>query len=122
MDKGRFIRALRSAADELKPLTQSALAGSATWDGTQFAKTGARAPDPYALAWWSVLRTVADLVEAQEAPLDESQIAYLRRLLFGGMGSLNDLAFDRNVTGVVADAINEGLNRKRQLLFESFVP
>jgi len=119
MNKAEFIKQLRSTAEELKPLTQSALPGAATWDGTSYVKGEAKAPDPYALAWWSILGTIADLIEAQESPLSPKQIAYLTRVLFGGMGSLNDLSFDPKSLKN-ASMVNERLDQKRHVLFASF--
>jgi len=114
MGKAEFITELRSTAEELRPLTQSASPRAAVSEGTSCVKGEAKVPDPYALAWWSMLGTIADLIEAQESPLSRKQVAYLSRLLFGGMGSLNDLSFK------AASAINERLDDKRQSLFASF--
>jgi|ERR1700683_764870 len=114
MNTTEFIKQLRATAEELKPLTQSALPGASTWDGKSYVKGEGKEPDPNALAWWSILNTIADLVEAQDAPLSTKQKAYLNRVLFGGMGSLNDLYFK------AGGAINERLNEKRRSLFESF--
>src|SRR5579872_3925758 len=112
--KSEFIKHLRATAEELKPLTQSALPNSVTWDGIRYVKEGeVKAPDPYALAWWSVLKAMAGLIESQESALSAKQVAYLHKELFGGMGSLNDLFF--------ADAaeLNARLNQARANLFSS---
>jgi hypothetical protein len=101
-------------------LTQSAAAGAATWDGTQYVKGEEKQPNPHALAWWSTLVAIAELIDAQEAPLNAKQTAYLRTLLFGGMGSLNDLYFDRRSLGSNADVINARLTKRREELFASF--
>ena len=50
---------------------------------------------------------------------DNKQIDYFKRLLFGGMGSLNDLNFDSKKLGATADRINVGLKQKMQVLFAS---
>lgn len=115
MSKIKFIEQLRATAAELEPLTKSTLPGAMTWNGSEYVKNvgEANAPDPYALAWWSTLTTIADLIEAQETQLTDKQFAYLNRVLFGGMGSLADLSFN-------SKSVNEGLNKSRQLLFESF--
>jgi hypothetical protein len=110
----QFIKQLRDTATELKPLTQSASPNSATWDGMNYVKGEERAPDPYALAWWSILCTIADLLEAQEPPLSPKQIEYLRSVLFGGMGSLNDLWLKD------AAKINQRLEESRHRLWPSF--
>jgi hypothetical protein len=121
MNKAEFINQLRSIAEELKPLMRSVSLGALTWDGTSYVKsTATKVPDPYALAWWSKLLTIAALIEAQESPLSPKQIAYLTNDLFGGMGSLTDLSFDPKASGTIATAINERLNQKRHALFASF--
>jgi hypothetical protein len=116
MNKTEFIKQLRETAKVLEPLTQSTLPGTRFWDGTSYVKSEANAkvPDPYALAWWMALRSIAGLMEAQDSPISSQQAAYLKSMLFSGMGSLNDLSF-RN-----ADAINSRLNEKRGDLYTSF--
>lgn len=118
--KDEFIKQLRAAVRDLAPLTSAAPTGAAIWDGIRYTKGSAASPDPFALAWSSTLGTIADLIEAQESPLSLRQIDYLRRVLFGGMGSLNDLFFDPKSLGSVATAINEGFSQRRSALFESF--
>ena len=114
MNQTEFIKQLRATADELKPLTEAASPGAATWNGTEYVKGRGKKPNPYALAWWSTLIAVAELIDAQEAPLSVKQIAYLDRLLFGGMGSLNDLYFDPGSIGAVADLVNKRLDENRR--------
>lgn len=115
MNKTEFITQLRETATVLEPLTKSTLPGARVWDGTSYVKSdgATKIPDPYALAWWMTLRTIASLIEAQDTPVSSQQISYLRSLLFGGMGSLSDLSF-RNL-----DAINSQLKDKRNSLFAS---
>jgi len=120
MNKTKFIEQLRAIAEELKPLTQAASPGAATWNGMEYVKGGEKKPDPYALAWWSTLVSVAELIDAQEGPLSLKQIDYLDLLLFGGMGSLNDLCFDEKTVGSSAKAVNKRLDEKRHDLFVSF--
>ena len=120
MNKTNFIEQLRAIAEELKPLTQSTPPGAATWNGIEYVKGGEKKPDPYALAWWSTLVAVAELIDAQEEPLSLKQIDYLDRLLFGGMGSLNDLYFDEKTVGSSADVVNKRLDGKRRDLFVIF--
>ena len=95
-----FIEQLRATADEL-----GSLAGPD--------------PEPYALAWWANLLTLASMIEAQATPLSAEQIVFLDRHLFGGMGSLNDLRFSREK---ISDAgeINKRLDRARGKLFSIF--
>ena len=59
MNTREFIKQLRETAETLKPLTKSATLGSLTWNGTTYAKSNEeKKPEPYALAWWSILSTV----------------------------------------------------------------
>lgn len=120
MNKTEFIKQLRATAEELSPLTQTVAPGAMAWNGAEYSKGEKRNPDPYALAWWSSLIAIAELIEAQETPLSTKQRAYLDRLLFGGMGSLNDLSFDQRLLGASADIVNKRLDEKRRTLFASF--
>jgi|SRR5690348_18356474 len=120
MNKVEFIKQLKATANELKLLAESVAPGALTWNGTEYVKGIERKADPYALAWFSTLLTIADLIEAQEAPLSDKQIAYLKRNLFGGMGSLNDLSFDSRTVGDLAKTINDRLDKQRRLLYISF--
>ena len=120
MNISEFTRQLRAAADELKPLTQALTVGAATWNGVEYIKGVEKTPNPYALAWWSTLIAVAELMEAQETPATPRQINYLDRLLFGGMGSLNDLSFDPKSVGPIASDINVRLEIRRHALFATF--
>lgn len=120
MNKTEFIKQLRDTAAEIKPLTEATSAGALVWDGIKYAKGEVKQADAYALSWWSILGTIADLIEAQESPLSQRQLAYIERVLFGGMGSLNDLYFDPKTLGARARAINERLKQKRHALFAAF--
>jgi hypothetical protein len=93
-----------------------------TWNGSEYVKYlgEAKTPDLYALAWWSMLTAIAELIDAQESPLSDKQIAYLDRLLFGGMGSLNDLSFDPKALGEIANTINARLETQRRTLYATF--
>jgi hypothetical protein len=89
MDKKEFLTQLKATAAELKPLTDSATSGGLAWNGTEYVKNSdSKHPDPYALAWWFTLDAIAELLECQESPLTVKQVAYLKKMLFGGMGSL----------------------------------
>lgn len=116
MNKTEFIKQLRATAEILKPLTHSSSTATKLWNGTAYVKNDSRAgtPEPYALAWWTMLRTIADLIEAQDSPISSQQMAYLKNVLFGGMGSLNDLSFQN------AEAIDSRLRDRRSELFAAF--
>jgi len=76
--------------------------------------------EPQPLAWWSTLTAIAEMIDNQDTPLSEKQAAYLNRLLFGGMGSLNDLSISSKSSEADPKTIDAQLNRQRQLLFASF--
>jgi hypothetical protein len=114
------IKLLREAAQALKPLTKSVGPGGAHWNGTAYVKVEPTEPNPYALSWYTTLGAVADVLEAQEAPLSQAQVSYLKRLLLGGSGSLNDLFFDPNIAGPTGTNVNERLDEIRRALFECF--
>jgi hypothetical protein len=120
MNKTEFVKQLRETAAEIKPLTEAVAPGAVVWNGTEYVKGEPKEPDPYALSWWSILLTIADLIEAQESPLSSKQIEYIERTLFGGMGSLNDLHFDPKTVGARAEIVNERLDQKRHVLFATF--
>jgi hypothetical protein len=92
MSKVEICCGLRAIAECLQPLTRSVAPGSAVWDGSRYVHQEVKSPDPYALAWWSILTTMADLIEHQECALSRNQLSHMKRLLFGGMGSLNDFS------------------------------
>jgi hypothetical protein len=118
MDKARFVDCLRAVASDLEPLTQASKSGDLVWDGNEYRRTASeKQPDAYALAWWSTLNTLADMIEYQEGELNLRQLSYLQRELFGGMGSLNDLWFDSRSLGQVAKEVNEKLRLSREALF-----
>ena len=121
MGRIEFVQLLRATAAALTPLTESGTSGAAIWDGQHDVEQGAkRSLEPYALAWWSTLIAIAELLEAQESPISGRQLDYLRRTLFGGMGSLNDLYFDSKAFGGPADFVNSSLEPRRRELYESF--
>src|SRR5262245_39040802 len=121
MNKTTLINRLRAVAKDIEPLTQAAKAGGLTWNGNEYVRaTTDKYPDPYALAWWSTLNTLSDMIEYQDTELSPRQISYLERSLFGGMGSLNDLWFDERRLGKLAKEINSKLSHSRELLFSAF--
>lgn len=122
MDKIELVRQLRATAAALKPLTELVSPGAAKWNGTQYVTSAARQPDPYALSWWSMLGAIASLIEAQDAPISEAQLRYLKSTLLGGMGSLNDLYFDSGALGAVADSVNAALDQRRRELHSILAP
>ena len=79
-----------------------------------------RTPDPYALAWHASLTTIAAMIQEQDSPLSVRQVEYLRRTLFGGMGSFNDFWIDEKQFGEPARRANTLLGEKHTALFELF--
>jgi hypothetical protein len=120
MNTREFTKQLREIAETLRPLTELITRETLTWDGAKYAKGEQKKPEPHALAWWSTLSALAELIDRQETALSEKQIAYLDGLLFGGMGSLNDLSFDSNSVGDIAKTINARLDEQRHTLYDSF--
>ena len=101
MNTTAFITQVRVLAEILKPLTIA----------------GMNLPDPYALCWWGILSTIAELLEAQESPISDKQLDYIKKALFGGMGSLTDLWFDPGILGSNAELINNQLKIQRPILY-----
>lgn len=103
MNKHKVIHLLRGLADELTPFIEP--------------QTPTDLPDrPYALMWWSVLKSIASLIEAQEGPISDKQGHYLRRQILGGMGSFQDFALDEKTRGDPAKEANRQLRNKLHLL------
>jgi hypothetical protein len=115
-----IVQGLRGLADELKPFTQEVTTGSRVWNGSAYVEAEPRKLNPYALAWWSALTSIADLIELQNAPLTPQQFDYLKKRLFGGMGSLSDFALDTKQFGDAAAAANEKLDTKRSEFYRLF--
>lgn len=91
------------------------------WNGVEYARNKeSREGNPGASAWWAILITMAELLEAQECPLSTRQTKYIRETLFGGMGSLNDLRFDDKQLPAGASQINKQLEEQRAALFAAF--
>jgi len=115
-----FARLLDDSAEVLKPFIESSRRGGLHWNGSEYASaTQDRTADPYALAWWSTLRTIAALVASQPG-LTAEQIEYLQRELFGGMGSWNDFSLDAKRWGKKAESANDHLGRIRHELYSCF--
>jgi hypothetical protein len=120
MNNVEIVEGLRDLADELKPFTQEVTAGSRVWNGRAYVTAESRKLNPYALAWWTALTSLADLIERQDSPLTQQQFEYLKKQLFGGMGSFSDFSLDRNQFGDSAPTANEKLDRKRTELYRLF--
>jgi hypothetical protein len=115
-----FIAGLRKIADEFKPFIDTSRAGSLSWNGVAYVKRKDKLADPYGLAWWSSLTTMADLLEAQESTLSAKQFDYLERVLFGGMGSLNDFWLNEDIHGEEAKNANNRIREQTTQLFGLF--
>ena len=123
MKKKAFIEELRSAGEILKPFIESHDAGSQKWDGSTYTKADkTKKPDPYALAWWSTLRTMADMLEAQESEITEKQKEYIQHELCGGMGSLSDFCLDTEIPGKQAEEASKELHKATSRLFKLLNP
>ena len=115
-----FARLLDDCAEILDPFIKSSRRGGLLWNGVEYApSTQDLEPDPYALAWWSTLRTISALLAGQSS-LTSQQHAYLQCELFGGMGSLNDFSLNAKRWGKKAKAANEQLREIRDELYSCF--
>lgn len=109
---------LREMADELKPFIRRAEPSPSPRNTPIWGGSSPQQPvDCYALAWWSGLADMAGLMEAQDSDLSPKQIEYLKRTLFGGMGSFSDFYLDRRDHGEPADMANQRLKEKRSKVF-----
>lgn len=121
MNKSNLVRGLRAAACELEPLARTIRRNTAVWNGTSWTKgLPLQEPSPYAAAWLFTLTTLADMIELQESPLSERQVAYLKDMLFGRMGSLTDLKFDWRRLGPIAKQVNTRLSERTEELYTLF--
>jgi len=90
------------------------------WNGHEYAPAAeSRDADPVATAWCATASTAADLL-AGEQSLSVQQHEYLRRTLFGGMGSLNDYSLDATRWGSEAVEGNRKLAAIRTALYTCF--
>jgi len=121
MNKTALIKALRVAAEELRPLARSIGRNTAVWNGNTWVKgLPQQEPSPYAVGWLRALNTLADILELQECPLSKRQVAYIKDTLFGGMGSLIDLKFDCHKFGDAAKTVNKRLLERTEELYTLF--
>ena len=115
-----FGRIIDDCAKVLEPFIRSARRGSLSWNGSEYAPvTEDVDPDPYALAWWSTLRTISALLASQPT-LSPDQYSYLQQQFFGTMGSLQDFSLDTKRWGKKARAANEQLRRILDELYSAF--
>jgi hypothetical protein len=115
-----FIDLLRQLAKLLGRFAEDEESGSLRWNGKAYSKTPQRRFDPHAAKWWGILNTLAEMMDAPDASVSKAQRAYLDRLLFGGMGSLNDLQLDERRIGPEAKQVNEELRQLTKTLFDEF--
>jgi hypothetical protein len=116
-----FIKQLKDVAAEIEPLTRDVTSDTALWNGAQWATGNTPSePDLVAVSWWSFLVMMAGLLEAQDTPLSLKQTTFMRRQLFGSMGSLTDVSFDARRLGPRAYEINSRLAQKRETLYVTF--
>jgi hypothetical protein len=114
-----FINGLHAIIRILAQFSDASPSGALKWDGQAYTSTTAGPSDVLAAKWWGILTALAGLLDAQAAPITIEQRRYLDRLLFGGMGSLNDLVLDERRLGPQAVAANRDLDRRRKELFDA---
>ncbi len=115
-----LIETLRATARVLQPFTLDVGPGSRVWDGRRYVESIGRRADPQSRMWWSVLNTIAAMLEGQGAPITPEQLSYLSRELFGGMGSFVDFAIDESLFGEEGKAANQHLGEMRDRLLRAF--
>jgi hypothetical protein len=71
--------------------------------------------DPQVAKWWGVFTALAGVLEGQPA-LTPDQITFIRQLLFGGMGSFEELVLDESRGRSDAAAANQELDALRAAL------
>ena len=105
-----LLRLLRSAADTLEPFSRQIRSNTRVWDGEKYAlPKKLQEPDPYALMWSATLRTAADLLERQD-DITDMQLAYLKDMFRGSMGTLLDFSLDKRQWGKEAEDANHKLH------------
>lgn len=113
----KLVDLLRQLADVLQPFVGSHRAGDRVWDGREWAPTTEpREGDSGAHGWWISAITAAGLLDGQPS-LTPQQNEFLRRELFGGMGSLQDFSLDRRRWGEKANEANRQLEIIRTALY-----
>jgi hypothetical protein len=118
--RGAFINKLLAIARVLAEFSEISPSGALKWDGNAYTASTSGPSDVLAAKWWGMLTALAGILDAQTTPLTVEQKNYLDRLLFGGMGSLSDLALDEQRLGPQAASANRELDRLRQELFDAF--
>jgi hypothetical protein len=117
----RFADVLEETAEIFKPLIVSAPMGARIWNGKEFAPSAVeRIADPTAMMWWGILKVMAGLIRAQTTPLSSAQLEVIRRELFGGMSSFQDLSFNERQTHGLPRDTNARLSSAVKSLHESF--
>lgn len=114
-----LVNSLLDIARVLAQFSEARTVGALRWNGTTYTGSEMGASDLAAAKWWGVLTAVAGMLEAQTSALSAKQKTYLDKLLFGGMGSLNDLALDEQRLGPQAVSANQELNLLRKSLFDA---
>jgi hypothetical protein len=115
-----FVKGLEKTAQLLAEFAEAPLPGARTWNGFAYVESSESRFDPFAAKWSSILTVLAEFLDGQDEPLTDRQKEFLNRLLFGGMGSLNDLVLDANRLGSNAKRANKELGRLRTELFAAF--
>jgi len=117
-DNQKIAYGLRVLAEELRPFTLSSNLRSKVWDGTAYASAEPLQPDVNAIAWWSTLISIAEMIERQECSPSKNQLTYLMKLLFGGMGSFSDFFLDTKKYGNAATEVNNRIQTKLAELYQ----
>ncbi|HOE72671.1 MAG TPA: hypothetical protein PK972_07265 [Deltaproteobacteria bacterium] len=111
----QIVDCMRKLGSELQPFTQETLPGTKTWSGSEYVQAEQRSLDPYALMWWGIITTLADILEIQGESITKEQLEYLRKKVLGGMGSFQDFQINEKQFGSLA----KDANGRLQLILSS---
>lgn len=106
---------LRATATILSRFGQGPPIDATRWDGGGGGARGPSrppAPDAQAAKWWGVFTALSGVLEDQRA-LSAEQRAFLRQLLFGGIGSFDEFVLDEGGPVPGAAEANQELDRLR---------
>ncbi|HVN70149.1 MAG TPA: hypothetical protein VMU38_10940 [Candidatus Binatia bacterium] len=119
MSKQILLQELRGAVQDLEPLAAAIGPNTSGWNGTEWPNTDLKEADQEAAVWIGILTTIAGLVDAQATPLDPKQIAFIKRTLFGGMGSFADISFRAVSRSPIARGLDVKLAKRRSAIYEA---
>ncbi len=114
-----LVEVLEQFEQILLPFSETIEQGARRWDGKAWSEAReSQIGDPYAAAWAATFRTAAQLFRLQQRATD-LQLAWLKKTVFGGMGSFSDYQLSSTRWGSAAQAANAHIERLRTELWSS---